>query len=113
MRLRLGIMATFWNKASEAERLLIFRQFLSIIVGASGNEEQLKALQDQFNSNRMTELPLGNYSDLEIPEHWITYFEDLTPELKVSYFEQMFKSLNEQEKTLVINDLKYFFQAPV
>lgn len=113
MRLRLGVMATFWNKASQAERLLIFRQFLSIIVGASADEAQLKALQDEFSISRMTELPLGNYSDLEIPEHWISYFEDLTAELKVSYFEQMFKSLSEQEKTLVINDLKYFFQAPV
>eukprot|EP00946_MAST-07B_sp_MAST-7B-sp1_P004036 g4036.t1 len=113
MRLRLGVMASFWNEASEDERLLIFQQFLTIIVGASATDEQLQALKGQFTAERMSELPLGNYSDLEIPDHWITYFRDLTPELKVSYFEQMFKALSEQEKTLVINDLKYFYSAPV
>jgi|TARA_B100000780_G_C21079581_1_gene434684 hypothetical protein len=57
----------------------------------------------------MTDLPLDNYSDLEIPEHWINYFRELKADNKSEYFEAMFKSLHESEKTLVINDLRYFY----
>ena len=37
MRLRLGVLASFWNEASQDERLLIFKQFLTIIAGPSAS----------------------------------------------------------------------------
>jgi tetratricopeptide (TPR) repeat protein len=110
VRLRLGVMASFWNEANKSERLQIFYRFLSIIGGVSATDDQLELLKANFTEDRMTDLPLDNYSDLEIPEHWIIYFRELHPDNKGEYFEAMFKSLHESEKTLVINDLKYFYQ---
>ena len=114
-RLRLGVMASFWNEGTKAERLLIFFRFLAIIGGdtatssANGDSSLLDSLKADFTEDRMTDLPLDNYSDLEIPEQWIKYFKDLSPDNKGEYFEAMYKTLSETEKTLVINDLRYFY----
>ena len=115
VRLRLGVLAYFWNAATKPERLIIFYRFLTIIggIGKGGEEEeeqrQLEILKQQFDSEKMTDLPLDNYSDLEIPEQWVEYFTALKSEDKGIYFEQMYLSLNETEKTLVVNDLKFFY----
>ena len=118
IRLRLGVMASFWNTSTKDERLAIFHRFLHILTASTKQssrsaDAQLEALQKTFTADSMTDLPLDNYSDLEIPEHWTLYFKALNADNKVNYFESMFKSLSEQEKTLVINDLKYFYSAPV
>jgi hypothetical protein len=126
VRLRLGVLAYFWNASTKPERRAIFFKFLGIIGGASavdtkvkvGGEEksQLDILKAKFTDPEiMSDLPLDNYSDLEVPEQWIKHFTDLKQEEKVIYFEQMYVSLNETEKTLVINDLKYFYsyEGPV
>jgi tetratricopeptide (TPR) repeat protein len=109
VRLRLGVMAYFWNEASQPERLLIFRRFLGLI-GLEHDDDAMG--RTGFTEDRMTELPLDNYSDLDIPGHWLSYFGALESSDKGKYFEEMFKALSEQEKTLVVNDLKYFFGAP-
>ena len=73
-------------------------------------QEHLERMTETLSE--MTELPLDNYSDLDIPGHWLSYFGALESSDKGKYFEEMFKALSEQEKTLVVNDLKYFFGAP-
>jgi len=47
VRLRLGVMASFWNTATKEERLEIFYRFLTIIGGksATSNVEQMEKLK--------------------------------------------------------------------
>jgi tetratricopeptide (TPR) repeat protein len=118
VRLRLGVLAYFWNAATKLERLGIFHRFLAIIGGASGAlavgdanaKTHVDLLKEKFQDPEiMSDLPLDNYSDLIVPEQWIAHFTALELTDKGVYFEQMYGSLDEMEKTLVVNDLKFFY----
>ena len=77
---------------------------------------KLRTYDFKFNDFRllhMSDLPMKNYEDLNFPNEWIKYYKSLTPDGKVKHFESMFRNASEHEKTLIINDLKHFFQAPV
>jgi tetratricopeptide (TPR) repeat protein len=109
IRMRLGIMAEFWNLSRTSERLMIFNAFLNIISGVTRNAPNMP----KYSKKDMSELPMKNYEDLVFPYEWIQYYKGLTPDGKVKHFESMFRNASEHEKTLIINDLKHFFQAPV
>jgi tetratricopeptide (TPR) repeat protein len=106
-RMRLGIMAEFWNLSSQEDRLLIFNSFLTIISGSTPSQAPTFAKED------MTKLPMKNYEDLLFPREWTKYFAGLSAMDKATHFEQMFEAASEAERTLIINDLKHFFRAPV
>jgi tetratricopeptide (TPR) repeat protein len=109
IRMRLGIMAEFWNLSKKNERLMIFNCFLGLIGGATKGAPSMP----KFTKKDMSSLPMKNYEDLTFPEEWTKYFKNLDPEAKVNHFRAMFSRANEYEKTLIINDLKHFFAAPV
>ena len=109
IRMRLGIMAEFWNLSKTSERLMIFNAFLNIISGVTRNAPNMP----KYTKKDMSDLPMKNYEDLNFPNEWIKYYKSLTPDGKVKHFESMFRNASEHEKTLIINDLKHFFQAPV
>ena len=118
VRLRLGVLAYFWNAATKPERLGIFHRFLALIGGASGalavgdanSKTHVDLLKEKFQDPEiMSDLPLDNYSDLKVPEQWVAHFTALELTDKGVYFEQMYGSLDEMEKTLVVNDLKFFY----
>lgn len=109
IRMRLGILAEFWNMSKTSERLMIFNAFLNIIGGTTRNAPNMP----KYTKKEMSDLPMKNYEDLVFPDEWIKYYKGLTPGGKVKHFESMFHQASEHEKTLIINDLKHFFQAPV
>ena len=109
IRMRLGILAEFWNMSKTSERLMIFNAFLNIIGGTTRNAPNMP----KYSKKDMSDLPMKNYEDLVFPDEWIKYYKGLTPSGKVKHFEGMFHRASEHEKTLIINDLKHFFQAPV
>ena len=67
----------------------------------------------KFTKKDMSSLPMKNYEDLVFPEEWKKYFKNLDPSAKVNHFHAMFSRASEYERTLIINDLKHFFAAPV
>ena len=87
----------------------VFNAFLNIISGVTRNAPNMP----KYSKKDMSDLPMKNYEDLVFPYEWIQYYKGLTPDGKVKHFESMFRNASEHEKTLIINDLKHFFQAPV
>jgi tetratricopeptide (TPR) repeat protein len=107
-RIRLALMATWWNLSSQDERLTIFKRFLAVI---TGNEEA--ALEAQFAAVRaqsMVPLPMENYADLTVPAAWTDFYSQSSDKLVL--FQNMYGSCNEQEKNLIARDLKEFFPPP-
>jgi len=108
-RERMLQLAEFWNNSSPEERLAIFQKFLSIISG--GEPEDLN--QGEFTVEQMVELPMDNYEDMERNESWINFYKTKDSESKLSIFEKTWEITTDQEKTIIINDLKHFFLLPI
>ena len=103
MRLRLGLMAHFWNLASQPERHVIFRRFLDLIPGGA-------AAAREFAVERMVPLPMKNYGDLEFPPVWTEHFSGIGAEEKLATMEKMYTSCSDSEQALVLQDLRHFMQ---
>ena len=108
LRMRMATLARLWNVSSEPSRHAIFSRFLDIITGETGGVSG-----GDYAVSDMKELPIKNYEDLPIPENLLMFYGALpNAEEEIRVFEALFVSCSEREKTLVIQDLRFFFQQP-
>lgn len=109
-RIRLALMATWWNLSSQDERLTIFKRFLAVLTGKE--EAALDAELAAIPADTMVPLPMENYADLTVPKAWTDFYEPLDALAKLVLFQNMYGSCNQQEKNLIARDLKEFFPPP-
>eukprot|EP00638_Chattonella_subsalsa_P015530 CAMPEP_0117834466 /NCGR_PEP_ID=MMETSP0949-20121206/10927_1 /TAXON_ID=44440 /ORGANISM="Chattonella subsalsa, Strain CCMP2191" /LENGTH=250 /DNA_ID=CAMNT_0005676311 /DNA_START=57 /DNA_END=810 /DNA_ORIENTATION=- len=80
--------------------------------------ERMLQLAEFWNNSspeieQMVELPMDNYEDMERNESWINFYKTKDSESKLSIFEKTWEITTDQEKTIIINDLKHFFLLPI
>jgi len=103
-------LAEFWNSSRPEERLTIFHKFLAIIGGAHFTQA---IGSEEFTIEKMVELPMDNYADMERNENWLHFYRSQSPEDKLVTFEKTWEITTDTEKNIIVNDLKHFFLVPV
>lgn len=99
---RLATMATLWNLSAPNERLVLFRRFLEIISdGAETGEE--------YESSGLFDFPMENYEGIKVPATWVTFYSAQTQEEKLNVFAQMFMDVSDEERDLIIKDMRHLF----
>uniref|UniRef100_A0A7S2XUE6 RNA-polymerase II-associated protein 3-like C-terminal domain-containing protein n=1 Tax=Fibrocapsa japonica TaxID=94617 RepID=A0A7S2XUE6_9STRA len=111
-RERMFTLACFWNCSSKQERLLIFRRFLDII-GNSPDDARIAPASEEYTEDHMQELPMDNYVDFEPVQPWMDFYTSQESTEKMNTFQLMWELTSDQEKTVIINDLKHFFLVPM
>uniref|UniRef100_A0A6V1NCR2 Uncharacterized protein n=1 Tax=Heterosigma akashiwo TaxID=2829 RepID=A0A6V1NCR2_HETAK len=109
-RERMMQLALFWNASSPAERQSIFHRFLAIISGAAMTDAVAK---EEFTEDKMVELPMDNYEDMQKTDAWVDFYTSQDSAAKLDVFEKTWDATTDQEKNIIINDLKHFFLVPV
>lgn len=102
-RMRLATLAFLWNRSKRAERLLLLHRFLGLVGGSSTTGGPT------FTKEQMIRLPLQNYEDLNIPAHWVQWYETIASANKVSLMEELWRTCTDQEKGMIVKDLRHFF----
>mmetsp|Transcript_5377 Transcript_5377/g.7572 ORF Transcript_5377/g.7572 Transcript_5377/m.7572 type:complete len:104 (-) Transcript_5377:275-586(-) len=97
---RMQTMVQLWNSAEQEERVEFLRHLIDILGNPTisnrikGGQEILKDLDASF------------YEGVTYPESWVTQFKDaMKLDDKKLVFEKLFKSLDNQERGLVLGTL--------
>ena len=78
-RLRLAVLAHFWNKSSKTERFAVFHKFMEVMSADSADTLA------RYTADHMIELPLQNYENIIIPgmavvaPQRLCYMRDMCP----------------------------------
>jgi tetratricopeptide (TPR) repeat protein len=106
MRERLHSLACFWNEATQKDRHAVFSRFLEVIAGSGKG-----ATGADFPVETMMPLPMDNYADLDLPAPWLSFYQALDSEGKLSVFERMYAMSTTDEQNMIVKDLKFFILA--
>ena len=96
---RMQTLVHLWNSAGQTERVEFLRHLIDLINNPSitnrikGGQEVLKDLDANY------------YHGVTFPEAWVKTFEELQVDEKKVTFEKLFKSLDQQERGLVLGTL--------
>mmetsp|Transcript_46720 Transcript_46720/g.123416 ORF Transcript_46720/g.123416 Transcript_46720/m.123416 type:complete len:176 (+) Transcript_46720:104-631(+) len=97
---RMQTMVHLWNSAGQEERVVFLRHLIDIIDNPQvsnrikGGQEVLKDLDPNF------------YHGVTFPQNWVDHFKERMPvDDKKLVFEKLFKSLDQQERGLVMGTL--------
>merc|ERR1712113_1113944 len=97
---RMQTLVHLWNVAEQTERVEFLRHLIDII-GNPAISNKIKGGQEVLK-NLSTDL----YQGVTYPEKWVEHFKDvLNIDDKKTVFEKLFKSLDAQERSLVIGTL--------
>ncbi len=79
------------------------RSFLEVVAGS------VQAVHgSDFPVESMIELPMDNYADVTPIANWAAFFIGLTPEQKTDAFESCWAFCSEEDRTLIMHDLRKF-----
>mmetsp|Transcript_38639 Transcript_38639/g.47870 ORF Transcript_38639/g.47870 Transcript_38639/m.47870 type:complete len:172 (+) Transcript_38639:87-602(+) len=96
---RMQTLVHLWNSAGQTERVEFLRHLIDLINNPAitnrikGGQEVLKDLDANY------------YHGVTFPEAWVKTFEGLPVDDKKVTFEKLFKSLDQQERGLVLGTL--------
>ncbi|CAE7741536.1 unnamed protein product [Symbiodinium pilosum] len=96
---RMQTLVHLWNSANQEERVEFLRHLIDLINNPAisnrikGGQEVLKDLDSNF------------YHGVTFPEEWVGTFETFGIDDKKVCFEKLFKSLDQQERGLVLGTL--------
>ena len=96
---RMQTLVHLWNSAGQTERVEFLRHLIDLINNPAitnrikGGQEVLKDLDANY------------YHGVTFPEAWVKTFEGLQVDEKKVTFEKLFKSLDQQERGLVLGTL--------
>ncbi len=108
IRLRLGLMANFWNAATQKERFKLFRRLL-ILIKANVGDESSGPLS--IGEEKMLPLPMHNYEDIHFPPIFLAFFTNSNTDEKSEIMESIWNATNETEKDLILKDFKFFYSS--
>ena len=98
---RMQTLVHLWNSADQKERVEFLRHLIDLINNPTitnrikGGQEVLKDLDANY------------YHGVTFPEAWVKTFNDLQVDDKKVTFEKLFKSLDQQERGLVLGTLMW------
>lgn len=96
---RMQTLVHLWNSANQTERVEFLRHLIDLINNPTitnrikGGQEVLKDLDANY------------YHGVTFPDAWVTAFQELAVDDKKVTFEKLFKSLDQQERGLVLGTL--------
>jgi len=97
---RMQTLVHLWNSAEQEERVEFLRHLIDII----GNPQVSNRIKG--GQEILKDLDATYYHGVTYPEKWVDHFKDkLKLEDKKAVFEQLFKSLDSQERGLVLGTL--------
>lgn len=108
IRLRLGLMANFWNAATQKERFKLFRRLLVLIKANVGDENDGPL---SIGEDKMLPLPMHNYEDIHFPPIFLAFFTNSNTDEKSEIMESIWNATNETEKDLILKDFRFFYSG--
>ncbi|CAE8723191.1 unnamed protein product [Polarella glacialis] len=95
---RMQTLVHLWNSADQTERVDFLRHLIDII-GNPAVTNRIKGGQEVLK-----DLDANYYHGVTYPEKWVDSFQAMTEDKKI-VFEKLFKTLDSQERSLVLGTL--------